>query len=275
LNQIQKLGKMKKLLRVATFLVALTFGDSDEIINKDAMLRKRKIATSNTQKIRKAEKHTFTLFTTQNETDHNPNDFLQEAPTLDTYTSLGFFMSVDYLALTQPLSTPSTSAIPTFMPTMSTSPSVAPAESLRPTNIGYCKDPELRDSLILARLMAVSSSVALQDMFSPQFEAYRWILRDDPLQLGACATSLIQRYILVLFHNQLNGNFWGKTADWLTGTSECMWANVVCQAQPDEDGDVYDVVTELNVGKCIYIAIPFFSCIWELCALLMPPLLCS
>jgi hypothetical protein len=274
---------MKKLLRVATFLVALTFVDSDEIINKDAMLRKRKIATSNTQKIRKAEKHTLTLFTTQNETDHNRNDFLQEAPTLETYTSLDLVMSVDNLApkvvdqqpSTHISSTPSTSAIPTCMPTMSTSPSVAPAESLRPTNIGYCKDPERRGSLILARLIAVSGTVALQDKFSPQFKAYQWILRADPLQLGACATSLIQRYILVLFHNQLNGNFWDKTADWLTGTSECMWANVVCQAQPDEDGDVYDVVTELNFGKSICIATPFFSCIWELYALLMPSLLCS
>ena len=70
----------------------------------------------------------------------------------------------------------------------------------------------------------------------------------DPLQMSPCDPPFIQRFVLVLLNLELNGAHWERSHAWLTGVSECEWANVVCQPREDSSGNVYDAIVQLSLG---------------------------
>lgn len=109
-------------------------------------------------------------------------------------------------------------------PQVTLSPTIS--HSFQPTYTGY------RDDTILPYLQSISpslqSSMDLDDP-SPQNQAARFVLYDDPIYLKADEAERIkQRYILTTFFYSTGGNHWNSHNSWLSGEAECNWQGISC-----------------------------------------------
>ena len=130
-------------------------------------------------------------------------------------------------------------------------PAPGPIEAPMPTNHGstLISDPKTRPEDILQVLQSISSVIDLQNEDSPQNEAYKWIVDNDPLQLSATSAFLPQRYIMATLFFATGGASWtGLPGDaWIEISPsnddfnkalakeaepkpECAWPGVDCDA---------------------------------------------
>ena len=78
------------------------------------------------------------------------------------------------------------------------------------------------------------------DAYSPQYQAFDWILREDPMQLSAHDADLEQRYALATLYFSTSGgrscanapwlnSTWTMTdSNWLSEKHECEWDGIQC-----------------------------------------------
>jgi hypothetical protein len=77
----------------------------------------------------------------------------------------------------------------------------------------------------------VSSKEALKTAGSAQFEALKWVAKQDPMQLSPDDERIIIRYALAVFYHSMTTiegrNQWDHNT-WLSGHSVCQWKGVLC-----------------------------------------------
>lgn len=62
-------------------------------------------------------------------------------------------------------------------------------------------------------------------------EAIDWLIFQDPKQLDPCTDDLLQRYAIAsLYYSTGGASSWSNTAQWLSGSSECFWNGISCDA---------------------------------------------
>lgn len=110
-----------------------------------------------------------------------------------------------------------------FSPT----PASTPSTTLEPTNIPCAN--LTREEAMFEVLSQISPVSQLLEPGTPQFQAYLWILVDDPLQVNPCTyPTVAQRFAMaVLYFSTIGGN-WTASDGWLTGEQECLWLGATC-----------------------------------------------
>ena len=97
-----------------------------------------------------------------------------------------------------------------------------------PTPRAWCIS---RDCRIDAIRMISDNWALLEDHSTAQHRALIWLLDEDEFLLPQDKTTalrLTQRYILALLYYALDGWNWLSKENYLSGTSECEWAGVLC-----------------------------------------------
>ena len=155
-------------------------------------------------------------------------------PTLNPATSTTG-SPTEEITTSKPTSNPTSEAV-----TTSTAEPVTPApiskRTLSPTLI-----LSSRSDVMKKNLEEVTESSILEDPTTPQGMAYKWIVETDPAQIDPCSYATVeQRYALATFYYSTNGDDWTNSNAWLSGTNECSWVGIKC----DADG----LVDEIGVG---------------------------
>ncbi|CAB9516657.1 receptor-like protein kinase [Seminavis robusta] len=145
------------------------------------------------------------------------------------------------------------SQAPSARPSLSPSdfPSVAPTEPAPTTRCGTTPNERRADIYTVAA--AISGYEVFDDVEGPHYQAVRWLMISDDVQICASDENMVQRYVLALLYYATSGDInWRKcsqSADtpcpeghvrFLSGTDECDWDGVTC-----EDGKV----THLNLDE--------------------------
>ena len=111
------------------------------------------------------------------------------------------------------------------------------------------------DVLYLQEQLEPISGEAVYDDFSPQLEAIRWLVYDDPANYTIQATDLSyleERYVMVLLYFALNGMDWVENTNYLTSSPVCSWDHIECNS--------LEVVTDVDMGtyEALIMGVPFF-----------------
>lgn len=151
------------------------------------------------------------------------------------------------------------SSIPTRQPAVQ--PFMPPSEGTpRPVFFSPTLSPSLsneeeeRRAEIEARILPVSGLLALEDKNSPQYMAFDWLCKEDPLELPGSDKGILQRYILALLYFSTDGDNWNKCGSpkgetpcsdhmkrYLSGATTCRWMGISC--------DIYEQIEGINLRK--------------------------
>lgn len=102
-----------------------------------------------------------------------------------------------------------------------------------------------RAELIQADLAQVTAESILLDTATPQGQAMKWLINNDPAQLEPTTyTTFRQRYSLVTLYFSTGGNGWTVNSNWLRTTQECSWDKVSC--------DSNDEVKQIQLGTLCF-----------------------
>eukprot|EP00527_Entomoneis_sp_CCMP2396_P002529 CAMPEP_0198138388 /NCGR_PEP_ID=MMETSP1443-20131203/1804_1 /TAXON_ID=186043 /ORGANISM="Entomoneis sp., Strain CCMP2396" /LENGTH=289 /DNA_ID=CAMNT_0043800147 /DNA_START=26 /DNA_END=895 /DNA_ORIENTATION=- len=101
---------------------------------------------------------------------------------------------------------------------------------------------------------AKNRSAIIQDVIASSFkddfpnsllqeEALDWLVNEDPAKLAVDTnpTTLLERYIAVLFYFANHGDCWSNSSRWLTSNAVCSWSGLECNDQ--------GVLTTMNLTK--------------------------
>jgi len=80
-----------------------------------------------------------------------------------------------------------------------------------------------RSHEIMSVIAMISGMEVFMDTDSPQYQAACWVIYDDPYQVTAAHSSLVQRNILALLYFSTNGWDWSTKLSFLSPISECQW----------------------------------------------------
>ena len=115
-----------------------------------------------------------------------------------------------------PASAPSGSSFPSSTPSLDPSPN-------------DCLDGKSREEYLSTYLSTVTDPDLLDDVSTPQGQAFSWIVGSDPLALDPCIyPTIAQRYGLATFYYATAGGDWIKSDDWLGVSGECEWFGITC-----------------------------------------------
>jgi hypothetical protein len=102
----------------------------------------------------------------------------------------------------------------------------------------------------------------LDDPTTPQYEAYQWLMNDDPESLDLDTipeTTLEQRYIAALLYFSTNGDSWVDSLGFLGPGDVCTWrdalgmSGISCDAQ----GTIVRVTISTSIFCDVYSSAPF------------------
>lgn len=96
-----------------------------------------------------------------------------------------------------------------------------------------------------AHLRTISGDL-LDDPTTPQYEAYQWLITDDPANLDLSSISvktLEQRYIAALLYFSTQGNTWENTYNFMTEIDVCEWKDAISGKgiSCDSQGTIEDI----------------------------------
>jgi Leucine-rich repeat (LRR) protein len=146
------------------------------------------------------------------------------------------------------------SGSPTIAPVSEGVPHPAWTEEVAPpTNLPTAFPVSVQDGPLLLLLKSFSLN-GLDDTASPQYQAYQWLLNEDPLtDANAEPARLAQRYSLVTMYTSLSGEIPSYATQ-----NECEWPTVACgspstNATSTNDTNVFHPeswqVTEINMAR--------------------------
>jgi hypothetical protein len=85
-----------------------------------------------------------------------------------------------------------------------------------------------RRSAIWDKLNSISGEAQVNNQFSPQNAAAKWIVDVDSMKLDATSPHLEQRYVIALLYYALGGEHWNNRTGYLTPANECLWYGIRC-----------------------------------------------
>jgi len=142
---------------------------------------------------------------------------------------------------------------PTGQPTIPVGDTPQPTSSSSSSSPSASDDEERRAE-IEARLIPISGLLALEDESSPQYKAFNWLCKEDPLQLPASDKGIFQRYVLAILYFATDGENWSECASpkgdtpcsnvmkrYLSGAPACRWKGITC--------DIYEQVEGINLRE--------------------------
>jgi hypothetical protein len=146
------------------------------------------------------------------------------------------------------------SGSPTIAPVSEGVPHPAWTEEVAPpTNLPTAFPVSVQDGPLLLLLKSFSLN-GLDDTASPQYQAYQWLLNEDPLtDANTEPARLAQRYSLVTMYTSLSGEIPSYATQ-----NECEWPTVACgspstNATSTNDTNVFHPeswqVTEINMAR--------------------------
>mmetsp|Transcript_2763 Transcript_2763/g.3218 ORF Transcript_2763/g.3218 Transcript_2763/m.3218 type:complete len:421 (+) Transcript_2763:53-1315(+) len=98
------------------------------------------------------------------------------------------------------------------------------------------------------------ASLRLNDVNTPQGQAFQFIVSDDPMQLIAESDHIIQRFVLAVVYYAMNGDQWDHNG-WLSEKHECDWyqnvpnSSIGYNARIGVTCDKDKLVQELELGS--------------------------
>ena len=147
-------------------------------------------------------------------------------------SAMSFSMS---MSMSMPSGTPAP-AQPTPAPAVTTPPPqmLTPAPVLSPTQAPTLSPFTTcsalpRDEALESILVQITDGPILINPATPQGQAYRWLLNDDPLQIDPCTYPTVeQRYALATFFFSTGGDNWIVNSAWMSVAGECDWFGITC-----------------------------------------------
>jgi len=92
-----------------------------------------------------------------------------------------------------------------------------------------CFQGRTRQEYIFDILVTVTPGTVLNDINTPQGQAYDYLANNDPyLAASPCANTIAQRYALTTMFLALGGFNWQNSQGWLGQNQECQWFGVDC-----------------------------------------------
>lgn len=143
------------------------------------------------------------------------------------------------MSMSMPSGTPAPApapAQPTPAPAVTTPPPqmLTPAPVLSPTQAPTLSPFTTcsalpRDEALESILVQITDGPILINPATPQGQAYRWLLNDDPLQIDPCTYPTVeQRYALATFFFSTGGDNWIVNSAWMSVAGECDWFGITC-----------------------------------------------
>eukprot|EP00980_Cylindrotheca_fusiformis_P017370 scaffold5392_cov107-Cylindrotheca_fusiformis.AAC.3 len=161
------------------------------------------------------------------------------------------FSAIDVNAVTATFATESPSASPTRVPT-TTADTVAPTPTgtissptqnptVSPTVVGSATSAPTRD-----RKSIIEYALKDNEIKHANAKALKWLEDEDTYMYHQSkhkedvADVMIERYALAAIFDQLQGDRWSDSSNWMTETSHCEWHGVGCDSE--------EYVTQLRLG---------------------------
>lgn len=140
------------------------------------------------------------------------------------------------------------------------SPMLQPAETTHP---GEWQEQNLEDIL---SSVSFDGGKALRTPWTPQNQAYNWLLEDPNLSLYSNQTK-IQRYALATMYYSTNGDNWTNNAGWLGHGNECDWYSTLDGASCSNGSMMYLHERSNNLAGTIPEEIGILSNLLGMCIL--------